>query len=162
MADQVLTKGSLILFEFDQSPLFQQMIVQRRGPGRHVGHRIVIPLASLRDPVCRGPTRLEHVVIRPVWLDRLEPFEVFRVVALAVNNQFLLFDLNFRNRLDLRRLGPVNHFRFRILQGHVLRFFLLDPGFEFLSLHLQDFHRLDHPRSQLHLLAHLLTHSHLL
>ena len=161
MAEQVFAERLVVLVDLDQPPLLEQVFVQCRCTSNHVGHRVVMPLSRLGDPVRGRSADLEQVVVRPLGSDLVQPFEPLTVSVLTVNDQFLLFDVGSGSDVftvvvsmvtyigtdlvtSVRFLSPGLLSRtlvtLNILQGDILLLLLFNPRLQFLSLHLQNLH----------------------
>ena len=104
-------------------------------------------------------------MVRPVFIDRFEAVEVFFEVVLVVDDEFTARVVDFTLRRG-RRHGGLEVF-FAVLAppgvAHLEHGIFLQLRLDaFLQRHdgkLQNLHRLNHPRSQNHLLVHPLRHT---
>ncbi len=138
--------------------LFDQIVVQRGGPGLHVRHGVELALALFFDAVGRGTRAGGEIILGPVGRHLQQPLEVGLVTVLVVDDKLALLDaLLSGGRLGGRRLGGLAFSLFvgTLFKNHVVLQLLLDAVVEGHHRQLEDLHRLDHARSQLHLLAHL-------
>ena len=139
------------------------VIDERLGPGQHVGHRVVAPIAFGFDAIQRRPATL-FVVVRQILGHVEEPLEVVLVVAIVFDDQLALgvghaaaaSALAFDSAVVVSGSFVVD---FDLIEHRVVFHLLLDAFLQRHERQLQNFHRLDHPRckhlllSQLHLLA---------
>ena len=143
--------------------LVEQILLQRLRSRLRVRHHVVLAVGILIQPVARRLCPGGVVVVRPFLRDLEQTLEVGGIVVVAPRIDLAVFHVLLRGVFEcLYRSGIA--FRFfrswaarlgiELLEQEVLRQFLIDS---FLKLHrgkLQDLHRLNHARSQLHLLAH--------
>ena len=120
---------------------------------------LVLAVAVFADLIGREAIARQIVVIGNVLRHLQKPLEIGFIAVGIVDNEFLfgnwLFvDFNMR---FIRRLfgGRYEGIAVGIFQAGVIDEFLIDAVLQRHDRQLQNFHGLDHPRSQLHLLAHL-------
>ena len=141
--------------QVEPAQLVVEVILQRLGPGDHVGHRVELAFAGLLDLAPRRMGALLEVV-RPLLVHLHQPLEILLVRVGLVDHQFAFFLAGGVGRLTLLQLGPLGG-KLRLLlhqlEHRILFHLLLDPFLERQDRQLQNLHRLDHPRRQ-HLLLH--------
>jgi hypothetical protein len=140
--------------------LIHQVVVQRLRTILRIRHQIMLTIAGLILTVPRRLRAAGVVVLRPVLRHLRQPLEVRRIVVVVAGIELALFDVSGRcvvhRRLDVVRdeiPGLVCLFR-DLLQDDVFGQLLLDPLLQVQERQLEDLHRLNHARRQLHLLAH--------
>ena len=162
--DDHAARRTHIVFGFDERPLPEKLIDETFASGRCVGHRghlaVAVPLLSMRGSRHCGVLFDEVVAVG--LLHSIETFEVGRL-AVGSDHQltfaltckpigFLPFAFEFF--MDGVGLQPLE-FKAGLerLEGDVRLELLLDAFLKCRKRHVQNLHRLDHPRAQLHLLT---------
>ena len=155
--DQALADGSDLGVDLGERPLMQKLLDEALAPGRDVRHRVHLLVALAAGPRRRRSLRGVRVVegLAVVGLQRAEALPVVGAGGGVLAHdelpllKALLALLLLSVGLDVVGLDG----RIGQLQGHIRLQLLVDPLLQRQKGHVQDLHRLDHPRRQLHLLG---------
>ena len=139
-----------------QRPLITELLAQRGPPSRRCRHRLELRITI----TAAGPRTRQVVVVAPgLGVIRVRVLRRVRVVlGVLVQTRKVVRALGLDVQLSLVRRLPITlqvALDLHDLQRRVRLQLLLDPLAQFRQRHLQDLHRLDHPRRQLHMLAEL-------